>query len=354
MEERKKEVEEFYRSESDSEGEDKENVEKGHENVENRAIIGSNLEEIKSNQSETTEVSEGDSGLKQVANSSDVTSDANDTIGLAENKRVLEEVTLNSREVEIKTSTKNKEISEREEVAISSENKKNSEDLLFEISERANQASSENKKNSKHLLLEISEGENQASSDNKKVSEDFLCKISEEDSETSAKNTKASEDWLHKMSEQKNEVSAESKNSEDLLCQMKNQKLPVDCSFSSSEQESEMPTDTCLENKTISEYLSTHPDGAVEENNTVKHLNTLIEKYADAETNAEKQQKSKTKLLLQEKLPKLRPKLSGNPDDVIDLSDGVVRKNEITHLMERFMKHAQPQQHTKNSKIQIR
>lgn len=86
-----------------------------------------------------------------------------------------------------------------------------------------------------------------------------------------------------------------------------------------------------------------------------QHLNDLIEKYTNDTQIIEIEQKTKSKMaLLQEKLIKNKPKLSGNPCDVIDLDDGVVRKSEIANLIERFMKHAQPQHTTKNNEIQIR
>lgn len=81
-------------------------------------------------------------------------------------------------------------------------------------------------------------------------------------------------------------------------------------------------------------------------------LHILIDKYSNK--NEIESIKPKSRLaLLQEKLAKTKPKLTGNPNDVIDLDDGVVQKNEITHLMESFIKHIQPH-HVKNNDLQIR
>lgn len=97
------------------------------------------------------------------------------------------------------------------------------------------------------------------------------------------------------------------------------------------------------------------PEEQEEKNDTEnqqQYLNSLIEKYADK---TEIVQKPKSRLaLLQEKFANSKPKLSGSLNDVIDLDDGTVRKNDITNLMERFMKHAQPQHLAKNNELQIR
>lgn len=114
--------------------------------------------------------------------------------------------------------------------------------------------------------------------------------------------------------------------------------------------------DNINEDKRISEEYEFNLDDLEEENNSENQqqqlLNSLIEKYTDQTTNHEK---PKSRLaLLREKFAQIKPKLSGNPNDVIDLDDGVVRKNEITHLIERFMKHVQPQHVAKSNELQIR
>lgn len=117
--------------------------------------------------------------------------------------------------------------------------------------------------------------------------------------------------------------------------------------------------------KQLSEDYSFNLDDADDLNDFEKenedgnqHLNKLLAKYNtndNAHTHKPTKNAAFCKLnklqMLKEKLANNIPKLSGGPDQEIDLTD--VKPSGVTNLMERFMKHAYPQSTTKN-KVELR
>lgn len=63
----------------------------------------------------------------------------------------------------------------------------------------------------------------------------------------------------------------------------------------------------------------------------------------------------KSKLeLLREQLANDKPRLSGGPDEVIDLESGVAKPAEVVQLMERFAKHVSAKKHHSKHKVKLR
>lgn len=63
----------------------------------------------------------------------------------------------------------------------------------------------------------------------------------------------------------------------------------------------------------------------------------------------------KSKLeLLREQLANDKPRLSGGPDEVIDLESGVAKPAEVVQLMERFAKHVSAKKHQSKHKVKLR
>nr|CAI5869677.1 unnamed protein product [Callosobruchus analis] len=69
------------------------------------------------------------------------------------------------------------------------------------------------------------------------------------------------------------------------------------------------------------------------------------------EADSEKKKMSKMKLL-SEKLTNHKPKLSGNPDEVIDLDSAVTRPSEVSKLMQRFIQHT-TKKHVHRDKVKF-
>lgn len=98
-------------------------------------------------------------------------------------------------------------------------------------------------------------------------------------------------------------------------------------------------------------------------NEEENHLNMLINKYSDKNKNHEETQtdsinevkvgnRSNLLQLYKENITD-KPRLSGNPDELIDLTDNPKQSEGVTHLIERFMKHACPQ-NTVKDKIKMK
>ncbi|XP_066138261.1 claspin-like [Euwallacea fornicatus] len=75
-------------------------------------------------------------------------------------------------------------------------------------------------------------------------------------------------------------------------------------------------------------------------------LDKEIESFGEASTTF----KSQLELL---KLANDKPTLSGGPDDVIDLNEGVTKSKEVVELMERFAKHAASKKHHPPQKVKL-
>lgn len=58
--------------------------------------------------------------------------------------------------------------------------------------------------------------------------------------------------------------------------------------------------------------------------------------------------------LLKEQLENIKPRLSGTPDDVIDLESGVTKPKEIVTLMKRFERHTSTKKHPHKSKVHLK
>ncbi|KAF7279020.1 hypothetical protein GWI33_007661 [Rhynchophorus ferrugineus] len=81
-----------------------------------------------------------------------------------------------------------------------------------------------------------------------------------------------------------------------------------------------------------------------------------IESFGENNQNREDENKSilKTKKeLLKEKLANIQPKLSGDPDHVIDLDTGITKPKEVVQLMERFAKHTLIKKHLPKHKVEL-
>lgn len=90
-----------------------------------------------------------------------------------------------------------------------------------------------------------------------------------------------------------------------------------------------------------------------------QYLDNLLKKYSTAEVsddltssdqNCTSKKLDKQKLLAQ--FETVKPCLSGGPDQDIDLDEGITKPNEVVRLMERFMQHALTKNVVKN-KVQL-
>ncbi|XP_066244848.1 claspin-like [Euwallacea similis] len=99
------------------------------------------------------------------------------------------------------------------------------------------------------------------------------------------------------------------------------------------EDDNTKKTQTCNLQKDVKD--STHTD-----------LDKEIENFGEELTTF----KSQLKLL---KLANDKPTLSGGPDDVIDLNEGVTKSKEVVELMERFAKHAASKKHHLQHKVKL-
>uniref|UniRef100_A0A1Y1KHU8 Claspin n=1 Tax=Photinus pyralis TaxID=7054 RepID=A0A1Y1KHU8_PHOPY len=74
------------------------------------------------------------------------------------------------------------------------------------------------------------------------------------------------------------------------------------------------------------------------ENGEDARLQTLINKYASTDAKCDSNQKMTFKQQLFKELGNRRPALSGDPDQEIDFDDGIMRPNPVCQLKDRFMK----------------
>lgn len=104
----------------------------------------------------------------------------------------------------------------------------------------------------------------------------------------------------------------------------------------------------------------TEPTNSSNDNNTEQdELDRLINKYSEPVAKTQKEDtvpestKKMSKLELLKSLSNSKPKLSGRPDEVIDLSSSSPKADGVTKLMERFIKHASCNS-TPREKIKLR
>ncbi|VEN59666.1 unnamed protein product [Callosobruchus maculatus] len=82
-------------------------------------------------------------------------------------------------------------------------------------------------------------------------------------------------------------------------------------------------------------------------------LDREIENFNPYNQEADNENKKISKLkLLSEKLSNHKPRLSGNPDEVIDLDSGVTRPSEVCKLMQRFIQHT-TKKHVHRDKVKF-
>ncbi|XP_050294813.1 claspin-like isoform X2 [Anthonomus grandis grandis] len=81
-------------------------------------------------------------------------------------------------------------------------------------------------------------------------------------------------------------------------------------------------------------------------------LDKEIEAYRETEPRERPSIKSKLELL-KEQLANDKPKLSGCPDEIIDLDSGVTKPREVVQLMERFAKHVATKKHHSKHKVKL-
>ncbi|CAG9762014.1 unnamed protein product [Ceutorhynchus assimilis] len=123
-------------------------------------------------------------------------------------------------------------------------------------------------------------------------------------------------------------------------------------------EETPIPTDT---EKAVTEKqpLVPEPDSEIiDETQNAKFIYTDLDREIENYGNIEKEppvETYKSKLqLLKEKLANDRPRLSGGPNEVIDLDLNVSKPQEVVQLMERFAKHAAAKrQHHHKVKLNI-
>lgn len=287
MEERKKEVEEFYKSESDSD-EDKENTLKEDDNEKNsNESIAQNCEIVSGNEGKMKMFVENEKEIDMSENAVNII-----------NKSEIEKEKMETDDFPLEINqTKELQMNIDDSVCLETQTPQNSISESLTVEENKNESN-------KQSITEVNNSETIQQNNSESIKQNNV-KIIDGDSENSNESNKENN---HLIDE----------NSESLLTE--NNEIGI-----------------------------SNVDG-VNEQQQQQRLNLLIEKYAD-----KNETKSKSRLvLLQEKFAKIQPKLSGNPDDVIDLEDNVVRKNAVAHLMERFMKHVQPKNVAKTTEIQIR
>lgn len=98
----------------------------------------------------------------------------------------------------------------------------------------------------------------------------------------------------------------------------------------------------------VTEYSDTAKEPTSSKTFTYTDLDKEIEDFAKPTI------KSKLELL-REQLANDKPKLTGSPDDIIDLDEGSSRPREVEKLMERFAKHVQThKKHQLQHKVKLR
>lgn len=96
--------------------------------------------------------------------------------------------------------------------------------------------------------------------------------------------------------------------------------------------------------------------GVIENSDTTKEPRTFTYTDLDKEIEDFGKPTKKSKLeLLREQLANDKPKLTGSPDDIINLDEGSSRPREVEKLMERFAKHVQThKKHHPQHKVKLR
>lgn len=86
---------------------------------------------------------------------------------------------------------------------------------------------------------------------------------------------------------------------------------------------------------------------------TFTEIDREIENYGNSSEELEPEKSALE--LLKEKLANNTPKLSGNPDQLIDLNSTVTKPNELAELRERFAKHVLScKKHQNHHKVKLR